>query len=224
MLFLVSWMRMPPRVSTDPYAKPGALTPPGAQPIIRVTALEKYYGKNHVLRGVNLEVYPSETVCLIGRSGSGKSTLLRCINFLEEPSVGSVEVDGVDVACSPFKSRPTDQVEMVRQIRIRGPVETVMAQEADEYFATRPRTAQLGAWASRQSRALESRLAFEKAIAVQTAKHALGSVPRPPYWSGYRVVPMRMEFWHDRPFRLHDRIEFRRDTPDMAWTKTRMYP
>jgi polar amino acid transport system ATP-binding protein len=112
-------LRMPPRVSTDPYAKPGALTPPGAQPIIRVTALEKYYGKNHVLRGVNLEVYPSETVCLIGRSGSGKSTLLRCINFLEEPSVGSVEVDGVDVACSPFKSRPTDQVEMVRQIRIR---------------------------------------------------------------------------------------------------------
>ena len=112
-------MRMPPRVNTDPYAKPGKLTPPGAEPIIHVTALEKYYGQNHVLRGVDLDVYPSETICLIGRSGSGKSTLLRCINFLEEPSVGSVEVDGVSVACSPFKDRPADEAEQVRQIRIR---------------------------------------------------------------------------------------------------------
>ena len=111
--------RMPPRVNTDPFAKPGSLTPPGSEPIIRVTALEKYFGQNHVLRGVDLDVYPSETVCLIGRSGSGKSTLLRCINFLEEPTVGSVEVDGVGVACSPFKARPSDEAEMVRQIRIR---------------------------------------------------------------------------------------------------------
>ena len=111
--------RMPPRVNTDPFARPGALTPPGSDPIIRVTALEKYFGQNHVLRGVDLDVYPSETICIIGRSGSGKSTLLRCINFLEEPSVGSVEVDGFGVACSPFKARPTDEAEMVRQIRIR---------------------------------------------------------------------------------------------------------
>ena len=69
----------------DEFAKPGALTPPGATPIVRTLALEKYFGTNHVLRGVNLDVYPRETICLIGRSGSGKSTLLRCINFLEEP-------------------------------------------------------------------------------------------------------------------------------------------
>jgi ABC-type polar amino acid transport system ATPase subunit len=112
-------LKMPPRVNTDPYAKPGRLTPPGATPIIRVAALEKYFGQNHVLRGLNLDVYPGETVCVIGRSGSGKSTLLRCINFLEEPTRGTVEVDGVDVACSPFESRPTDEVERVRQIRIR---------------------------------------------------------------------------------------------------------
>jgi len=111
-----------------------------------------------------------------------------------------------------------------RQVRIRGPVERVTVEEADAYFATRPKGAQIGAWASQQSRPLESRLAFEKAVALYTAKYALGAVPRPPHWSGYRIVPISIEFWHDRPFRLHDRIEFRRDTPDRAWSKVRMYP
>ena len=111
-----------------------------------------------------------------------------------------------------------------RQVRIRGPVEPVTAQEADAYFATRPKSAQIGAWASQQSRLLESRLAFEKAIALHGAKYALGTVPRPPHWSGYRILPLRMEFWHDRPFRLHDRIEFRRKAHGEPWTKVRMYP
>jgi pyridoxamine 5'-phosphate oxidase len=111
-----------------------------------------------------------------------------------------------------------------RQVRIRGPVEPVTAEEADAYFATRPRLAQIGAWASKQSYPLESRLAFEKAVAIQTAKYALGRVPRPPHWSGYRIVPLVIEFWHDRPYRLHDRIEFRRETPQRAWSKRRLYP
>jgi len=111
-----------------------------------------------------------------------------------------------------------------RQVRLRGPVEKVTAEDADAYFATRPRGAQLGAWASKQSAPLESRLAFEKAIALYTAKYPLGDVPRPPHWSGYRVVPLVMEFWHDRAFRLHDRIEFRREAPGKPWTKTRLYP
>jgi pyridoxamine 5'-phosphate oxidase len=111
-----------------------------------------------------------------------------------------------------------------RQVRIRGTVEKVTDAEADAYFATRPRMAQIGAWASKQSAPLESRLAFEKAVALYTARHPLGEVPRPPYWSGFRVVPLVIEFWHDRPFRLHDRIEFRRTAPDAAWTKTRLYP
>ncbi|MGB3867041.1 MAG: pyridoxamine 5'-phosphate oxidase [Xanthobacteraceae bacterium] len=111
-----------------------------------------------------------------------------------------------------------------RQVRIRGPVTRVSDAEADAYFATRPKQAQIGAWASRQSQPLESRFAFEQAIAKVAAKHIVGAVPRPPGWSGWRVTPLRIEFWHDRPFRLHDRIEFRRDTPDMAWTRTRMYP
>jgi pyridoxamine 5'-phosphate oxidase len=111
-----------------------------------------------------------------------------------------------------------------RQIRIRGPVERVTAEEADAYFATRPKGAQIGAWASQQSRTLESRLAFEKAVALYGAKYAIGAVPRPPHWSGYRIVPISMEFWHDRPFRLHDRIEFRRAAIGEPWAKVRMYP
>jgi pyridoxamine 5'-phosphate oxidase len=111
-----------------------------------------------------------------------------------------------------------------RQVRVRGLVEPVTDAEADAYFATRPRGAQIGAWASKQSQPLESRLAFEKAIAVYAAKFGVGAVPRPPHWSGFRVVPQAIEFWHDRPFRLHDRIEFRRDKVGGAWSKVRMYP
>jgi pyridoxamine 5'-phosphate oxidase len=113
---------------------------------------------------------------------------------------------------------------LARQARVRGAVEPVTEAEADAYFATRPRLAQIGAWASRQSAPLESRLAFEKAVALYTAKYLVGPVPRPPFWSGFRLVPQAIEFWHDRPFRLHDRVEFRRAGPGAAWTKTRLYP
>lgn len=113
---------------------------------------------------------------------------------------------------------------LTRQVRVRGAVERVSDQEADVYFASRPKLSQIGAWASQQSRPLESRLAFEKAIAVTTAKYAIGSVPRPPHWHGFRVVPTIMEFWHDRAFRLHDRIEFRRAGLGEAWSKRRLYP
>jgi pyridoxamine 5'-phosphate oxidase len=111
-----------------------------------------------------------------------------------------------------------------RQIRVRGAIEAVSAEEADAYFATRAKQAQIGAWASKQSSPLESRLAFEKAIAVYAAKYAIGIVPRPPNWSGYRLVPQSIEFWQDRPFRLHDRIEFTRNAAGDTWRKTRLYP
>jgi pyridoxamine 5'-phosphate oxidase len=111
-----------------------------------------------------------------------------------------------------------------RQVRVRGPVEPVSADEADTYFATRPKQAQIGAWASKQSSPLESRLAFEKAVALYAAKYAIGAVPRPPNWSGFRIVPLTIEFWQERPFRLHDRIEFKRAAPGAPWSKTRLYP
>src|SRR5262249_31375189 len=111
-----------------------------------------------------------------------------------------------------------------RQVRLRGPVEQVSEAEADAYFATRARLSQIGAWASKQSAPLESRLAFEKAVALATARYAIGEVPRPPYWVGYRLTPLVIEFWQDRPYRLHDRVEFRRAAFDDAWVKTRLYP
>ena len=111
-----------------------------------------------------------------------------------------------------------------RQVRARGSVETVSKEEADAYFASRSRMAQIGAWASKQSSPLESRMAFEKAIARYTAKFAIGTVPRPPNWSGYRVVPQEIEFWQERQFRLHDRVVFRRSSPTAPWQKTRLYP
>jgi pyridoxamine 5'-phosphate oxidase len=131
---------------------------------------------------------------------------------------------GHELAAAPQGALAFYWKALQRQVRLRGPVEAVSDAEADAYFATRSRMAQIGAWASKQSTALESRLAFEKAIALSTAKFAIGIVPRPPHWVGYRVVPSEIEFWQERPFRLHDRISFTRDDAGAPWTKTRLYP
>jgi pyridoxamine 5'-phosphate oxidase len=111
-----------------------------------------------------------------------------------------------------------------RQVRVRGLASEVGKEEADAYFATRPRGSRLGAWASDQSRPLESRFALEKKVALVTARYPIGEVPRPPHWSGFRITPIEVEFWHDRPFRLHERIQFRRADPRSPWSKTRLYP
>ena len=131
---------------------------------------------------------------------------------------------GCELAANPQAALLFHWKSLRRQVRIRGVVSTVTPEEADAYFATRPKQAQIGAWASRQSQPLESRFAFEQAIAKVAAKHLVGAVPRPDGWSGWRITPSRIEFWHDRPFRLHDRIEFRRDTPTGDWSKVRLYP
>lgn len=111
-----------------------------------------------------------------------------------------------------------------RQVRIRGEVVEVSAEEADEYYGSRPRGSRIGAWASKQSRPLESRFALEKEVAKYTAKFGIGDIPRPEHWSGMRLVPTSIEFWHDRPFRLHDRILFTRQHADEPWSKERLYP
>ena len=111
-----------------------------------------------------------------------------------------------------------------RQVRVRGVIEKVTAAEADAYFNSRPRDSRIGAWASQQSRELEGRFALETAVAMYAAKYAIGAVPRPPHWSGFRVLPLAIEFWHDRPFRLHDRVVFRRAAQDAVWSKAKLYP
>ncbi len=109
-----------------------------------------------------------------------------------------------------------------RQVRIEGEVAQVSPEEADAYFASRPRQSQIGAWASDQSRPLTGRFELEKRVAVMAAKYAIGTVPRPPHWSGFRVAPRLMEFWQDGPFRLHDRLVYERT--GSAWSTTRLYP
>lgn len=114
---------------------------------------------------------------------------------------------------------------LLRQIRLNGVVTPVTAEEADAYFHSRPRMSQIGAWASKQSRALESRFALEKAVAHYTKLYGFGQVPRPPYWSGFRLSPLRIEFWQDKAFRLHERILFQRATLQQdEWEKSFLYP
>jgi pyridoxamine 5'-phosphate oxidase len=111
-----------------------------------------------------------------------------------------------------------------RQVRVRGAISQVSAAEADAYYASRPRGSRIGAWASQQSQPLANRDVLEAAVAAYTQTHAEGEIPRPAHWTGFRLTPREIEFWHDRPFRLHDRVVFTRSTPQAPWDKTRLYP
>jgi pyridoxamine 5'-phosphate oxidase len=111
-----------------------------------------------------------------------------------------------------------------RQVRVSGKVELASEEEADAYFSSRAKDSQIGAWASEQSRPMESRFALEKRIAMFAARYGLVKTPRPPQWKGWRIVPTRIEFWRDRPFRLHDRLEFTRAGPGHPWITQRLYP
>ena len=113
---------------------------------------------------------------------------------------------------------------MRRQVRLRGEVEEVTLAESDAYFASRPRNSRIGAWASQQSQPMENRFALEKAVAVHAAKFGLGEIPRPPHWIGYRIKPVYIEFWTDKPFRLHERIVYQREAPQGDWAVTRLFP
>ncbi|MEW6017444.1 MAG: pyridoxamine 5'-phosphate oxidase [Pseudomonadota bacterium] len=129
---------------------------------------------------------------------------------------------GRQLAANPHAALLFHWKSLRRQVRVRGTISPVTAEEADAYFATRARPAQLGAWASAQSRPLPDRLALEKKIAEVGLKFGLGKVTRPPHWSGFRLSPRTIEFWRDRPFRLHERLVFRH--AEGGWTTERLYP
>jgi pyridoxamine 5'-phosphate oxidase len=131
---------------------------------------------------------------------------------------------GVELAGSMKAALVFHWKSLRRQVRVRGPVEPVSGAEADAYFKTRPRGSRIGAWASRQSRVLASRAALEAAVAGFEDKYPSGDISRPPHWSGFRVLPLQVEFWHDRPFRLHDRIAFSRAGLSESWRKERLFP
>jgi len=167
------------------------------------------------------------TLATVGADGTPNARMVLMKAFDEQGFAFYTNTDSVkghELAEAPKAALTFYWKTLQRQVRARGSVEVVSKEEADSYFATRSRMAQIGAWASKQSSALESRLAFEKAVALYTAKFAIGTVPRPPYWSGYRVVPREIEFWQEKPFRLHDRIAFTRADRGTPWTKTRLYP
>jgi pyridoxamine 5'-phosphate oxidase len=132
-------------------------------------------------------------------------------------SVKAAELEATPQAALCFHWAPTK-----KQVRVQGSVVPVSGEESDAYFASRARESRIGAWASKQSQPLESMFALEKRVAKYAAKFGFGEIPRPEFWSGYRVVPERIEFWQEKPFRLHERIAYLREGG--IWRAQRLYP
>ena len=130
---------------------------------------------------------------------------------------------GVELIGQPHAALCFHWKSLGKQVRVRGTIEKVSAAESDAYFATRAKDSQIGCWASAQSRPVATRWAFEREIAKCAAQYALAKVPRPPYWGGFRVKPFEIEFWRNRPFRLHDRLVYRREGAQ-PWRTERLYP
>jgi pyridoxamine 5'-phosphate oxidase len=169
------------------------------------------------------------TLATVGPSGAPSARLVLLKEVDDRGFVFYTNADsrkGLEIAQNPMVSLVFHWKSLRRQVRIDGIAEQVGDEVSDAYFASRARGSQIGAWASDQSRPIAGRFELEKRVARFAAKFGIGAVPRPPHWIGYRVIPEVIEFWSDKPFRLHERVSYERDSaaPDGKWTVTRLYP
>jgi pyridoxamine 5'-phosphate oxidase len=215
---------IPPSPSEDDYVRQVA----GAEPLPQLSEADPLALFNEWLtQALSKEPNDANAMSLATVDAGGmpdvRMVLLKeadARGFVFYSNVGSAK--GEELAANPKAALLFHWKSLRRQVRVRGTVRPVTVAEADAYWATRARPAQLGAWASEQSRPLPDRLAFEKKIAEFGLKFGLGKVPRPPHWSGWRVAPQAIEFWRDRPFRLHERLVFSRSAE--GWTTSRLFP
>ncbi len=191
----------------------------GASPIAQIGEWLKEAEKKEALEPAAMSV---ATVDADGRP-SLRMVLLRGIDergLVFYTNLGSRKA--ADIRVNPYVALCLHWKSMTRPVRVEGRASQVSDAEADAYFASRPRDSQIGAWASKQSQVLEGRFALEARVAKYAARHAIGTVPRPDFWSGFRVVPEHVEFWEDRPFRLHERTVW--DLVDGVWQSHKLYP
>lgn len=191
----------------------------GAEPLVQIAQWLQQAEANEALEPAAMSV---ATVGTDGRP-SLRMVLLRGLDsngLVFYTNLSSRKV--TEIRCNSWVALCLHWKSMGRQIRVEGQAEQVSDAEADAYFSSRARESQIGAWASKQSQRLEQRAELEARVAKYEAKFAIGAVPRPAFWSGYRVTPVRIEFWEERPFRLHDRCEWQCESG--VWRKHKLYP
>ena len=167
------------------------------------------------------------TLATVDASGMPDARAMLCKQVDERGFVfytNAESAKGGEIAANPKAAILFHWKSLRRQVRARGPLAKISDAESDAYFASRARLSRIGAWASQQSRPLESRAKLLSAVALLTAKFGVGEIPRPPYWGGFRLTPMQIEFWQDHQYRLHDRIRFTREGEGEPWRRQRLYP
>ena len=167
------------------------------------------------------------TLATVDASGMPDARAMLCKQVDERGFVfytNAESAKGGEIAANPKAAILYHWKSLRRQVRARGPLAKISDADSDAYFASRPRLSRIGAWASQQSRPLESRVKLMGAVAVLTAKFGVGDIPRPPYWGGFRLTPVQIEFWQDHQYRLHDRVRFTRESEGDPWRRQRLYP
>ena len=167
------------------------------------------------------------TLATVDASGMPDARAMLCKQVDERGFVfytNAESAKGGEISANPKAAILYHWKSLRRQVRARGPLAKISDAESDAYFASRPRLSRVGAWASQQSRPLDSRGKLLGAVAVLTAKFGVGDIPRPPYWGGFRLTPMQIEFWQDHLYRLHDRVRFTREGEGDPWRQQRLYP